>query len=66
MIRKIKASADMVQSNFWLRKEDLEKLKQYCKQIPPKHIRISRSEIIRYMIDIFDLEKAKKNFFKAR
>lgn len=55
----------MVHANFYIRADELEKLKQYAEQIAPRHIKISMSELVRYMIENFDLDKAKKEYFKV-
>ena len=61
-----KGKDNMIHANFYIRKEDLEKLRQYVKQVAPRHIKVSLSEMVRYMIGSFDLEKGKKEFFKVR
>ena len=54
----------MVHANFYIRADELEKLKQYVDQVSPRHIKISLSMFIRYLIESCDIEKAKKEFFK--
>ncbi len=54
-----------VRVNYFISKSQKAKLKEYAKEIAPAHIKVSQSELIRYMIENFDLEEAKKNFFKA-
>ena len=55
----------MVHANFYIRADELEKLKQYALAVSPRHIKISLSMLVRNMIESFDIEKAKKDFFKA-
>lgn len=55
-----------VRVNFFISKNQKEKLKNYTKNIAPAHIKISQSELIRYMIENFDIEEAKKNYFKIK
>ncbi len=55
-----------VRVNFYIRTEEKEKLKQYADQIAPRHLKVTQSEVIRYMIERFDLEQAKKDFFKVK
>lgn len=52
-----------VRVNYFISKSQKEKLKEYTKKIAPTHIKVSQSELIRYMIENFDLEEAKENFF---
>lgn len=54
-----------VRVNYFISKSQKEKLKGYTKEIAPAHIKISQSELIRYMIENFDLAEAKKNFFNT-
>jgi len=55
-----------VRVNFFISKNQKEKLKEYTREIAPAHIKVSQSELIRYMIENFDSEEAKKNFFKVK
>jgi len=55
-----------VRVNFYIRADEKEKLKQYAERIAPRHLKVTQSEVIRYMIERFDLEQAKKDFFKAK
>jgi hypothetical protein len=55
-----------VRVNFYIRADEKEKLKQYAEQIAPRHLKVTQSEVIRYMVEVFDLEQAKKNFFKVK
>ena len=55
----------MVHATFYIKVDELEKLKEYAKQVSPRHIKVSLSMMIRYMIETFDLNKAKRDFFKA-
>ncbi|MBA7491673.1 hypothetical protein ES702_02221 [subsurface metagenome] len=54
-----------VRVNFYIRADEKEKLKQYAEQIAPRHLKVTQSEVIRYMVEVFDLDKAKKEFFKV-
>jgi len=54
-----------VRVNFYIRADEKEKLKQYAEQIAPRHLKVTQSEVIRYMVEVFDLEQAKKDFFKV-
>ena len=56
----------MIPVSFNIRAEDLKKLKKYAKDIAPEYFKISLSLLVRYMISTFDLEKAKKEFFKVK
>jgi len=55
----------MVHATFYIKVDELEKLKEYANQVSPRHIKVSLSMMIRYMIETFDLDKAKRDFFKA-
>ncbi|MBA7584322.1 hypothetical protein ES708_26275 [subsurface metagenome] len=55
----------MIPVSFNIRAEDLKKLKKYARDIAPGYFKISLSLLVRYMISAFDLEKAKKEFFKV-
>jgi len=55
-----------VRVNFYIRADEKEKLKQYAEQIAPRHLKVTQSEVIRYMVEAFDLEQAKKDFFKVK
>jgi hypothetical protein len=55
-----------VRVNFFISKNQKEKLRNYTKNIAPAHIKISQSELIRYMVENFDIEEAKKNYFKIK
>ena len=54
-----------VRVNFYIRADEKEKLKQYAEQIAPRHLKVTQSEVIRYMVETFDLERAKKDLFKV-
>ena len=58
--------SDNITKSFRLTKEQAEKLKEYAKDIAPSHLMITEADIIRYMIENFDLEEARKNFFKIK
>lgn len=55
-----------VRVNFFISKNQKEKLKNYTRNIAPAHIKISQSELVRYMVESFDLEAARKNYFKLK
>lgn len=55
-----------IRVNFFISKNQKEKLKEYTRKIAPVHIKVSQSELIRYMIENFDSEEAKENFFKVK
>ncbi len=61
-----KGKDNMIHANFYIRADELVKLKGYAKQIAPRHIKVSLSELVRYMIESFDLDKAKKDYFKVQ
>ena len=64
---KLKEKEDkFVRVNFYIRADEKEKLKQYAEQIAPRHLKVTQSEVIRYMVEVFDLDKAKKEFFKVK
>ena len=58
--------SDHVTKSFRLTLEQAEKLKEYARDIAPSHLMITEADIIRYMIENFDLEEARKNFFKFK
>ena len=55
-----------VRVNFFISKNQKEKLKEYTKKMAPTHIKVSQSELIRYMIDNFNPEEARKNYFNIK
>lgn len=63
---KKEGNSKFVRVNFYIRTEEKEKLKQYADQIAPRHLKVTQSEVIRYMIERSDLEQAKKGFFKVK
>jgi len=58
--------SEHITKSFRLTKEQAEKLKEYTESIAPKHLLITEADIIRYMIENFDVNKAKDNFFKVK
>jgi hypothetical protein len=58
--------SDNITKSFRLTKEQAGKLKEYTMDIAPSHLMITEADIIRYMIENFDLEQAKKDFFKVK
>jgi len=61
----VKSKAYIVKS-FRLPAEMVNKLKEYTQIINPGHLKITESDIIRYMINEFDIEKAREDFFKPK
>lgn len=55
-----------IRVNYFISKNQKEKLKEYTRRIAPVHIKISQSELIRFMIENFDLKKAQENYFKLK
>jgi hypothetical protein len=55
-----------IRVNFNISKDQKDKLKQYAKEIAPAHLRISQSQLIRYMIENLDVRKAREEFFKTK
>ena len=62
----LKEKEPFIVKSFRLPVEMVNKLKEYSNHIAPKHLKVTESDIIRYMIENFDLEEAKKNFFKIK
>ena len=62
----IPKGSDNITKSFRLTKEQAGKLKEYTMDIAPSHLMITEADIIRYMIENFDLEEARKNFFKVK
>jgi len=44
-----------IRVNFNISKGQKDKLRQYTKEIAPAHLKISQSQLIRYMIENFDI-----------
>jgi len=61
----VKSKAYIVKS-FRLPSDMVNKLKEYTKTIAPSHLKITESDVIRYMIDNLDLKKAREEFFKLK
>jgi len=57
---------DHVTKSFRLTREQADKLKEYTKAIQPGHFMITEADIIRYMIQNFNLKEAQENFFKLK
>jgi allophanate hydrolase subunit 2 len=55
-----------IRVNFNISKGQKDKLKQYTKEIAPAHLKISQSQLIRYMIENFDISRAREEFFKTK
>lgn len=58
--------SDNVTKSFRLTKEQSNRLKGYAENIAPSHLLITEADVIRYMIENFDLEEARKDFFKIK
>jgi len=58
--------SDNVTKSFRLTKGQANKLKEYADNIAPKHFLTTEADIIRYMIENFNLEEAKEDFFKIK
>jgi hypothetical protein len=59
-----RSAEPFIRVNFFISKDQKRKLEQYTRQIAPPHIKISQSELVRYMIENFDPVKARENYFK--
>ncbi len=59
-----KTKEPYITKSFRLPVDMAQKLKEYADNMGPKHLKVTESEVLRYMIENFDLEEAKKNFFK--
>lgn len=64
--KSLKTELPYVVKSFRLPVDMANKLKEYTKAIAPKHIKVTESEVLRYMIEHFDVEEAKKNFFNTK
>lgn len=62
----LKKNDPFITKSFRLPVEMANRLKEYSENIAPKHLLITESDVIRYMILNFDLEGAQKNFFKIK
>ena len=58
--------SDNVTKSFRLTKKQANRLKEYAENIAPSHLLITEADVIRYMIENFDLEQARKDFFKIK
>ncbi len=61
----LKEKDSFIRVNFFISRDQQNKLKEYAKRIAPAHLKISQSELIRYMIENFDLRKAQQDFFTS-
>ena len=61
-----KKNAPFITKSFRLPVEMASKLKEYSENIAPKHLNVTESDVIRYMILNFDLKKAQEDFFKIK
>ena len=55
-----------IRVNFNISKGQRDKLKQYASETAPAHLKISQSQLIRYMIENFDVSGAREDFFKKK
>jgi len=62
----LKKNDPFITKSFRLPVEMANRLKEYSKNIAPRHLNITESDVIRYMIENFDLGEAQKNFFKLK
>jgi len=58
--------SDHVTKSFRLTKEQANRLKEYAENIAPSHLLITEADVIRYMIGNFNVEEARKDFFKVK
>lgn len=63
--RPAKPKEPYITKSFRLPVDMAQKLKEYAANMGPKHLKVTESEVLRYMIVNFDLEEAKKNFFQV-
>ena len=63
--KETKSNAYIVKS-FRIPADMADRLKEYTQIIAPGHLKITESDVIRYMIQNFDIEKAKEEFFKHK
>lgn len=63
--KKTKNNAYIVKS-FRLPEDLVNKLREYTQNIAPGHLKVTESDVIRYMIKNFDIDKAKEDFFKLK
>lgn len=64
--KKPREEESYIRVNFNISKDQQKKLKQYTKEIAPAHLKISQSQLIRYMIENLDIDKAREEFFKSK
>jgi len=62
----LKKKDPFITKSFRLPVEMANRLKEYSNNIAPKHLNITESDVIRYMIENFDLKKAQENFFTIK
>ena len=55
-----------VRVNFFISKDQKEKLENIAKALSPPGIKLNLSETIRLMIESYDPELGKKSFFKKK
>lgn len=64
--KKPRSNEAFIRVNFFISKEQKRKLEEYTQKIAPAHIKISQSELIRYLIENMNLEEIQKNYFKLK
>jgi hypothetical protein len=65
-IKEAREEESYIRVNFNISKGQKDKLKQYTREIAPAHLRISQSQLIRYMIENLDVSRAREEFFKTK
>ena len=63
---EVREEESYIRVNFNISKGQRDKLKQYAREIAPAHLKISQSQLIRYMIENFDVSGAREDFFKKK
>jgi len=63
--KQAKSNEPFMIKSFRLPVDMATRLKEYSKNIAPKHLKVTESDVIRYMIENFDLAEAKENFFRV-
>jgi len=66
----LKGSDSFIRVNFFISKNQKDKLREYTRKISPgEHIKISQSELIRFLIESLDsinIENTRREFFKLK
>jgi hypothetical protein len=55
-----------IRVNFFISRDQKKKLRQYAKEIAPAHLKVNQSQLVRYMIENFDVSRARGDFFKTK